>query len=1056
MKLTTFSIKRPVAMCCLILAMIIAGVNSYRRLGLDLMPKLDIPYITITTNYPGATPEKIEVDVAKRIEDAVGSVNGLKHIRSSSEEGVCTTELEFKLNANIDVAAQDVRDKLDQIINDLPPDCETPTIDKFDINTRPVVKLTVTGDQPLDKMYDFASETLKDRFSVLDGVANVKVAGGENLEVHVIIDRRKLSAANLTVNNIISRINAENVRIPSGRVKEGDDEINVTFDGEFKSYADMGLLEVGNFKDHRIYLRDVATIKLISKEKRSLAYVDGKPAVSIDVIKKSDSNAVQVVNNVRDEVSKINGLKIIPSGMKLGWFYDDGNYISASIDDAWQSIIWAVILTAIILFAFLHEIRSTLIVAVTMPVSIVVTFAIMRVFDFTFNNSTLLALGTSVGVLVTNSIVVIENIFELLKKHKRRRRAANEGTLAVAIPVVASAMTNVVVFVPIALMTTLVGRYFMPFAITMTGATIVSLFISFTLTPLLASIFLRPNMPNRNRLLSWYSGKWEKGYGWIEGKFDKSLDVMARRPAVPLLAVLGLFLIVVCFIMPRVGTSFFPNTDRGRFNVRLEFPIRRNINASKRMVLAIAERIRQLPEVRNTMSMVGDVYGNEGQATKGVYLGQIIVLTSQKNERSIAQEQIKEILASELKNIPGVSSTINTASIGGSQSELEMQIAGPDLDVLKATAGKVHELLEHSRLAREIQSNIRPRKPEIKISPKRTVLQELGLTSETFGNMLRGNLEGIKTGTFKKNARSYDIRVKFSEERGTRQVKDFKFMLFKGVPLNIDVVANVIDSTMPVMISRAEKSRVVDIYANTVPGVSLGELVKYIKQHMVEVMPAGYTMRFSGSAESMKEAQQDFGEAIILAILLTYLLIAAILESWSRPLLIMFTIPLGMIGMFTALWLSGQPLSMMGLMGAIMLIGIVVNNAILIVAEARELNRRGMHADIAMIKAAKTKFRPIVMISMAAILGIVPLAFGTGLGSELRNSCGMAVFGGLISSSLLSLYVIPLMFIQFTRRKHHVAKDDYWLQEDAKSRGTSNRLRGRIRHGDRMRRPPRY
>ncbi|QSH40882.1 efflux RND transporter permease subunit [Lentisphaerota bacterium ZTH] len=1056
MKLTTFSIKRPVAMCCLILAMIIAGINSYRRLGLDLMPQLDIPYITITTDYPGATPEKIEVDVAKKIEDAVGSVNGLKHIRSTSEEGTCTTELEFKLNVNIDVAAQDVRDKLDQIINDLPAGCETPTIDKFDINTRPVVKLTITGDQPLDRMYDFAAETLKDRFSVLDGVANINVSGGENLEVHVIIDRRKLSAANLTVNKIIERLNAENVRIPSGRVKEGDDEINVTFDGEFKSFADMGLLEVGNTKDHRIYLRDVARVELISKEKRSLAFVDGKPAISIDVIKKNDSNAVQVVNNVKAEVNRIKKLGIIPSGMRLGWFFDDGNYISASIDDAWQSIIWAVVLTALILFAFLHEIRSTLIVAVSMPVSIIVTFAIMRVFNFTFNNSTLLALGTSVGVLVTNSIVVIENIFKLLKKHKRRRRAANEGALQVAIPVVASAMTNVVVFIPIALMTTLVGRYFMPFAITMTGATLVSLFISFTLTPVLASIFLRRNMPIRNKLLAWYSEKWEKGYGWLEDKFDNSLDAMAKRPAVPLLAVLGLFLIVVCFIVPRVGTSFFPNTDRGRFNIRLEFPIRRNIDATKRKVLAIADRIRQLPEVKKTMSMVGDVYGNEGQATKGVYLGQIIVLTSQKDERSLTQEQIKGILASEMKRIPGVSSTINTASIGGSESDLEMQIFGPNLNVLKATAAKAQELLEKSGMAREVQTNVRPRKPEIRISPKRTVMQELGLSSEIFGNMLRGNLEGIKAGTFKQDARSYDIRVQFAEEKGAGQVKDFKFMLFKGIPLNIDVVANVVEDTMPVMISRAEKSRVVDIYANTVPGVSLGELVQYLKEHMKEVMPAGYTMRFSGSAESMKEAQADFAEAIILAILLTYLLIAAILESWSRPLLIMFTIPLGMIGMFTALWLSGQPLSMMGLMGAIMLIGIVVNNAILIVAEARELNRNGMHADVAMIKATKTKFRPIVMISMAAILGIVPMAFGTGLGAELRNSCGMAVFGGLISSSLLSLYVIPLMFIQFTRRKHHVGDDDYWLREEIKPHGTSSRLRGRTRRGDKRRRRPRY
>jgi hydrophobic/amphiphilic exporter-1 (mainly G- bacteria), HAE1 family len=1024
MILSKFSIKRPVAMTALIIVLILAGFNSYRRIGLNNMPEIDAPFVTITTVYPGASPAEIEVDIAKKIEDAVSNIDGLKHLNSTCMENICITSLEFQLSVDSDVAAADVRDKLSLILNDLPDGAELPKTVKFDVNAKPVVTLLLSGDLPVDKLYDYADEELADRLSAIAGVADVQVRGGEELELHVTIDKNRLTAAGLNTAMILKQLALNNIKIPSGTIKTGQSEASVTFDAEFKNFAEIGALELGAGKNGKIYLQDIAEIKMISKEKRTQAFYNGKPAVNIKIIKKGEVNAVRVVERIRRTVNELRNSHSIPGGMKLVWFTDDGEFIQASVSDAWSSIFIGIVLTALILFIFLHELRSTLIVALTMPISIIITFAAMRYFNYTFNNSTLLALGTSVGVLVTNSIVVVENIIKKLHAGFSPAVAAADGTGEVALPVFASAMTNVVVFVPIAMMSTLVGRYFIPFAVTITSATLVSLFVSFTMTAMLSSKLLRSKMPEHKALMKWYVTHWNRFYQWLDDVYAHSLQRCSKYPWLILTGIALLFFFTLAVIAPRVGMAFFPESDRGEFIVKLEYPSYYNIDANIKRTLALEEKLHNLPEVRSTSVLIGKVQGILGQVSEGVHLAEVVLTTSGKNERTLDMDAMREMIRNSMKHETDVIVTVNVPGmVAGASSDIQLEIAGNNLPELEQLGRTASVLAVKSGKMSDVDTSIRAGKPEVKIIPKRSILHDMKLPAELLGRIFRSNIEGVKVGTYKIGARSYDIRVELKQESGIKQLNEFTLMSQKGRPLSIESVATIKNSTMPIQISRAEKKRIIKIFANPAPGVALGDAVAALTREVKTILPQGFSMRFGGKVEKMQEAQFDFLEAIIIASLLTYLLIAAILESWIQPFMILLTIPLALIGLFFALWIAGMPLSMMGLLGAVMLIGIVVNNAILIIDNVIILRAKGIPPKAAMLESAKEKFRPIVMTSIAAIIGISPMAFGSGLGSEMRSSCGIGVIGGLVSSTVLSLYVIPLIYILFVKdKKNKISK----------------------------------
>jgi len=1021
MFLSDASIKRPVAMSCLIIGLALLGLNAWRKMGLELMPKMDVPFITITTIYPGATPEQIETDVAKRIEDQVVTIDGLKHVSSACMENVCQTLLEFNLDVNVDIAATDVREKLDLIKADFPEDAEDPKILKFDINAKAIANLALTGDVSLDELYDFADNTLRDKITVISGVADVELIGGARRKVHVVLDRDKLAERGLSSNDVVRVIQNSVRSIPSGHIQELGREFTVKFDAEYKKVADICGLEVANENGQRCYIRDIGRAVMATEELRQKAAIDGKPCIYIKVKKKAEANAVRVVNNVKSAMNKLR--QELPGGMELVWVNDDGRFIEATVKSAWINVAQGVLLTALILFFFLYDIRSTIVVSITMPLTIIIGLFFIQMAGFTLNMSTLIAVGMSVGILVTNSIVVLEAIVKRLGEIGNAKEASRLGTGQAFVAVLASAGTNIVVLFPVAMMSgSVVGLFMKPLALSMLIMTAVSLFISFTLTPILCSILLKPKRKNRGDLLNRMETGFNRLLGLLIESYRKVLSFNERHRLVAL-GVLFLTLLMFVYALSltkKVGFGFISEPDQAQLFVKLEYPTSYNLAKTAERVKAIEERLSDSPQLKHILSSIGKVEGIIGQSTEGVYLAQVLLVFSDRDQRKLSIDDLQTEVRKRLTDYPeAIVSVTQPTVVGGQSQDVELEIAGRDLSTLDTLAVRTQQLSSEIKGLEDVDTTVRTGKPELAILPNRAVLSDLNIPAVGLGMALRANLEGLDAGTFKKGDRNYDIVVKFADRRGKQQVEQFMF------PLLLSNLAKIEQRIAPIQITREDKQRVSKVFANLESNLPLGTAVDLISDE-IDVkgqFPPSYSYKFTGMYEIMNEANAAFAEAGLIAVILVVLTLAAILESFKQPWLILVTLPLALIGVMWALALTGESLSMFVLMSIVMMIGIVVNNAILIMDQFNVHVAEGVPRHKAMITAACERFRPIAMITLAAVLGMLPLALGTGIGAEMRNGVGIAAVGGILISGILTLIIMPILYDLFTSKngRHNIA-----------------------------------
>lgn len=1019
MNIADFAVRRPVATSCLIIGLTLLGLNSFRKMGLELMPKVDVPYITIVTIYPGASPEELELDVAKRIEDAVSAIEGLKHVSSVCMENVCQTLLEFEMEVDVDIAATDVREKLDLIRSELPEDVEDPIIQKFDINAKPVATIALVGNVDTDELYDYADNELRDRLTVIPGVADVQLIGGAEREVHLKLDRTKLAARGLTSMDVVQAVQSSVRTIPAGRIRDSGMEYSVKFDADYETIAELNDLEIANQEGKRCYLRDVGEAVLATEELRQQATLDDQPCIAIKVIKKAEANPTAVANAVKKAIARIN--QDLPGGMQLLWITDDATFIEAMNFDAWMNVAIGIILTAAILFLFLYELRSLFIVAITMPLTIIIGLFFMHSVGFTLNTATLIAIGLSVGILVTNSIVVLEAIISRLNELGDPKEAARLGANKVFIAVLASALTNVVVLFPLSVMTTRVGLFIAPLAMTMFILTLVSLFISFTLTPMLCSLLLKPRGESQS-LLRLIATGFDRLLGWNIAVYRWLLKFTEHYRWIGGLILLGVALMFghSLWVAARLGTGFFVEPDRGEVYVRLEFPTYYNLAATSRRFEEAEARLKDLPHLKHVLTTIGKAEAILGQSSEGVYLGQILLVFTQRIEREETLYDLMDRVSERLRDFPDARVVVSQSSIlGGQTMPIELEIAGQDLRKLDDLA------LASLALARNIpgvlspDSSVREPKPEIRIRPRRPILADLRSPAVGVGLALRGNLEGIKAGTFKsrQTARNYDIVVKFAEEEGKSQVAGFLFPGAEGHALVLGTLGTVEERNVPIQITRKDKQRISKVTAQLAPDLPLGKATQLISQEIDQTvqLPPGYRYNFGGMYEVMAEGLGGLVEAFVISGILVLLSLAAIIESFKRTFLVLVTIPLGLIGTFWALALTGQSLDIFVVMSIVMLTGIVVNNAILIVDQFNALVARGMPRHEAMIQAACDRFRPIVMITLAAVLGMLPLALGQGIGAEPRVGVGVASVGGILVSGVLTQIVIPILYDAATR-----------------------------------------
>ncbi len=1020
MFLATSSTKRPVAMGCLIIALIVLGINSYKSISLENMPSVDIPYVTITTVWLGASPEDMEKDVAKYIEDAVSGVEGLKHINSLCLENVCNVVVEFDLSVDVDVAAQNVREKIDGVLSDLPPGAERPVIEKLDINATSVATLFLSGTQTVDDLYDYADNELSDRFATVKGVASVNLIGGNQPEIWVELDRDKLAAAGLTSATVVSVLKNSIMTVPGGRLRDSGSEYSLRFDADTYTVESINQLEIAASNGARRYLSDLGSVRMATEEIRQRAFLNGVPGITIKVVKKSDGNTVEVVNEIKKRFERLS--ETLPSGMKMDWILDDGNIVQSTVDSTTNDIVSAVLLCAGILFAFLINIRTTFIVSITMPVTIIISLFFMKLGGQTLNISTMLAIGLSAGILVSNSIVVLENVVRRFEDTPNKWDAACIGTSQMTVAVLASAGTNVVVMIPIAMMSSIVGRFFAPFALTTLIVNIASIFISFTLTPILCALFMRKES-EKTGPLSTLGRKWDAGFDRLALRYGKELRAIGSRrmlaTAVVVLSIL-FFFFSMSFGMKGVGFTFTESDDWGRIFVRCEFPSYYSLERTTTKANEVADMMSKYDDLDDVLVSVGKADAIGGQANEGVYLAQIELVFKSVYER---KWKLEEVLAQIRRDLATVPDAILSASVpgitGGSDSSLEMNLRGPDLDELTNRARALQrELMKNPGIA-QLDTTARDDKPEIKVIPNRPVLADFGITPSTLGSIIRGNVDGIQAASFKNGDKTINIRVKLLEQAGIEQVPQFMIPGKTGYPVPLETVADIRNTQSKIMIYRVDKERTVKLVGNETPGYASATILEemYAKGEEIGTTAGiGYEFDKSGTAEMMGEAVSDFGSAILMAIILTYLMLSAILESFVRPFIVLLTIPMALIGIAWALRISGMNISIFVLLGVVLLIGVVVNAAIIIVDRLGQLIAAGKCKRDAMYEAVEQTFRAVLMVIAASGLGMMPIAMASGIGAVNRIGIGAASVGGIVVSGLLTITVLPLVYVFFTRK----------------------------------------
>ncbi len=1007
MKLADISIKRPVFTTMMILAIITYGVYAYLKLAIDMFPNIDFPIITVTSIYRGADPETIETKVTKKIEEAVNQISDIKTLSSQSLQNVSSVIIQFDLDKDINIAAQEVRDKIDTVQRELPPDLEPPIIQKVDLGAMPVISLGIISQGGITEreLYDFADKIVKKQIQIINGVGSVEIVGGRERTIWIRPEAEKLIAHNLTVDDIVRAIGAQNIDIPAGNISVSDYEISVKSKGTIDSLEELKNIMVTNINGSIIKIKDLAAVEDSLAEEKSRAILNGEKTLSLTITKQPGTNTVEMAKKIRKIIPELN--KLAPSGLKIETISDNAIFIENSIEDAIFDLYLGALLAIIIIGIFLRNIRMTIIAAIAIPTSIIGTFAAIKALGFTLNYLTIMGLSLSVGLVVDDAIVVLENIFRHFERKKDRMAAATSGTGEIGLAVMATTFSIVAVFLPVAITHGMIGRFMKQFGITVVVAVLISLFVSFTLTPMLSSRFMK--LPMRN----FFTINVEKFLEWLD-RFYGRIVGWALRWRKTTLGIAIITLIVTLIMASSLKQEMMPITDQGEFQVNIESAAGSSLEHTIKCVEEITDIITQRDDVQFIYSTIG------GGRLEKKETASILVKLKPINERSKRQIEIMDEVRDSLKNYDRA--TISVAQrqpieVGSSAAILQLNILGNDLNKLKEIAAEIKTEMIKAGGYTDIDISYKESKPELTLNIDREKADQIGILPAMVGSSLRLMLAGDKVSEYKEGGNSYDIRVKLDDKTisDINKIKKLKLRTMAQTPVELSNIVSEKTGTTAQSINRLFGQRVVTVFANLTKDKALGEAVDELNKMLQGKLPEGYTYKFTGQADFMKENFQSLFESLILGIIMIYFILASQFESFIHPFTIMLSLPFALIGAIGLLLFSDYNLSMTTMIGFIMLMGLVTKNAILLIDFALKGREKGMELNEAIINAGTIRLRPILMTTFAMIFGMLPVALGRSLGAEIRAPMAIAVIGGLTTSTILTLVIVPVIFSYLQR-----------------------------------------
>nr|WP_295985864.1 efflux RND transporter permease subunit [uncultured Agrobacterium sp.] len=1011
MFLTRISVSHPVFATMMMVALLVMGMFSLQRLGLDQYPNVDVPVVVVVTTYPGATPETVETEVTRPVEDALNAIGGLDEITSTSYEGRSVVVVKFKLEVQAAAAAQEVRDKVAAIETNLPEEAKKPAVSRFDPAAEPILSLAISSPSlDVPALTALADQKVVRQLTTVAGVGQATLVGGRKRQIDVAIDETRMRALGVGINEVVNALRTGNGDSPAGSIVDTVSERTIQVQGRIREPQALLDMVVARRGGVAIPLRDVATVSEGAADAENRALYNGRTALAIDIVKVQDANTVQVVTDVRNRLDELNA-ELAPHNVQLRIVTDTSTPIRESVDQVQMTLIEGAALAIAIVFLFLNSWRSTVITGLTLPIAIIGTLVVIDFLGFTLNTLSLLALTLSIGILVDDAIVVRENITRHLHMGKSHIRAALDGTNEIGLAVVATTATIVAVFLPVAFMDGIVGRFFYEFGVTVSAAVLISLFVAFTLDPMLSSVWYDPDThPDAKRgPVGRLVTRFDRGFEWLAERYRRLIGWTLRHRLATLLTTSGIF-IGSLFMVPLVGVEFVPDTDEGRFQVTVTAPAGSSLDYTTAKVRQVENALREFPEVETLYSTINT--GGAAGKQRGAVLVGLVPLAARTQTPAMLAEPVRKRLSA----IPGIEVAILQNGLGGGESPVQISILGDDRAVLeKIAAGLVDDIKKIPGLV-DVNSSARNVTSVLSVRLKRQAASDLGISRSDLATALSPLIGGEDVSTWTDtDGNSHDIVVRLPGERRSDATRLGELMIAtgrtasNGAPemVHLEQVAEIGTVPAPAEIRRIDNRREVLVSAN-IAGRSLGEVMETVRNlTAARDLPDGYRIRFGGEAETMQETIGHMVKALIMAVIFIYIVLASQFGSFLQPLAIMASLPLSLAGVLLGLMVAGSTINMFSLIGFIMLMGLVTKNGILLVDFANRERKRGLSLNEALANAGVIRFRPIIMTTLAMIFGMIPLGLAIGGGGAQRAPMAHAVVGGLISSTLLTLIVVP-------------------------------------------------